>query len=50
MVSLVEQMLELHERSLGTPQEQEVDWEIDTFVYELYGLPPHEINIVEGSK
>lgn len=42
----------------GTPQEQEMvsreiesqDRQIDTLVYELYGLAPDEIKIVEGKE
>jgi len=56
MVSLVERMLELHKRNPRTPQEQELvkreivstDRQIDTLVYELYGLTEDEIKIVEG--
>jgi adenine-specific DNA-methyltransferase len=56
MVALVERMLELHKRTLVTPQEQErltreiqsTDREIDRLVYELYGLAEEEIKIVEG--
>jgi hypothetical protein len=58
MVSLVEQMLELHKRlpSARTPQEQEMvkreiestDGQIDRLVYELYGLSEEEIKIVES--
>ncbi len=56
MVSLVERMLALHKRPAArTPQEQELvkreieaaDQTIDKLVYELYGLSPDEINIVE---
>jgi len=58
MVSLVERMLELHRRSPRTPQEQKMvkreiestDRQIDTLVYELYGLTPEEIGIVEGQE
>jgi type I restriction-modification system DNA methylase subunit len=58
MVSLVERMLELHKRNPRTPQEKEslagevasVDRAIDELVYQLYGLSPEEINIVEGRK
>ena len=56
MVALVEHMLELHKRTPQTPQEQEsltrqiqsADREIDSLVYELYGLTEEEIKIVEG--
>jgi hypothetical protein len=56
MVSLVERMLELHKRNPRTPQEQEMvkreiestDRQVDTLVYELYGLTEEEIRIVEG--
>jgi len=58
MVSLVEQMLELHKRlpSVRTPQEKEMlsrqidstDGQIDRLVYELSGLTEEEIKIVEG--
>jgi len=58
LVSLVERMLELHKRSPHTPQEQEMvkreieatDRQIDSLVYELYGLSPEEIAIVEGKE
>ena len=58
MVSLVERMLELHKRSPRLPQEKEMvkreiestDVRIDRLVYELYGLTPEEINIVEGKE
>jgi hypothetical protein len=56
LVSLVERMLSLHKQSPRTPQEKEIvqrdiestDQAIDTLVYQLYGLTPAEINIVEG--
>lgn len=56
LVSLVERMLALHKQSPRTPQEQEMvkreiestDRGIDGLVYELYGLSPAEIDIVEG--
>jgi hypothetical protein len=56
MVSLVEHMLSLHKQSARTPQEKEMiqreiestDGEIDSLVYELYGLTEEEIKIVEG--
>ena len=56
MVALVERMLALHQRSARTPQEKEMiqreiestDGAIDALVYELYGLSPEEIAIVEG--
>ena len=55
---LVEWMRELHKRSPRTPQEQEMvkreieatDMQIDSLVYELYGLSPEEIAIVEGKE
>ena len=58
MVSLVERMLALHKQSPRTPQEQgtvkreieSTDGQIDRLVYELYGLSPDEIDIVEGNK
>ena len=59
MVSLVERMLSLRKQpSARTPQEQEMvkreiestDRQIDTLVYELYGLSPDEIRIVEGNE
>jgi type I restriction-modification system DNA methylase subunit len=57
MVSLVERMLELHNRSPRTPQEHEIvkreiestDRQIDTLVYELYSLTEDEIKTVEGA-
>ncbi|MCK9521658.1 MAG: Eco57I restriction-modification methylase domain-containing protein [Proteobacteria bacterium] len=58
MVSLVETMLELHQRQAetSTPQEKTAlerqihatDTAIDALVYELYGLTEEEIKIVEG--
>lgn len=56
MVSLVERMLALHKRNPRMPQEQEMvkreiestDRQIDTLVYELYGLTEDETKIVEG--
>lgn len=56
MVTLVKRMMELHQRSALTPQEQErlaqqmaaTDAQIDRLVYELYGLTEEEIKIVEG--
>ncbi|MFA0821563.1 MAG: Eco57I restriction-modification methylase domain-containing protein [Methanomethylovorans sp.] len=58
MVSLVEQMLELHKKldiaKLGSEKEMiqrrinATDAEIDRLVYELYGLTEEEIAIVEG--
>jgi len=58
LVSLVERMRELHKRSPRLPQEKEslqreiesTDGRIDRLVYELYGLSPDEINIVEGKE
>jgi hypothetical protein len=51
-------MLELHKSSPRTPGDKErVKWEIestdrqiDRLVYELYGLSPEEIAIVEGNE
>ncbi|KAF5043755.1 Type IIS restriction enzyme Eco57I [anaerobic digester metagenome] len=58
MVSLVETMLDLHrrlpsastdhEKALIERQIEATDWQIDTLVYELYGLTEDEIRIVEG--
>ena len=58
MVTLVEQMLELHRQlaAARTPQEQTAlerqiaatDTQIDRLVYDLYGLTGDEIAIVEG--
>ncbi|MHB8856846.1 MAG: Eco57I restriction-modification methylase domain-containing protein [Bellilinea sp.] len=58
MVSLVENMLALHKQSNAArlPDEKErlqrqiqaTDRQIDTLVYELYGLTAEEIKIVEG--
>ena len=60
MVSLVEQMLTLHKQlqEARTPHEQTAlqrqieatDRQIDSLVYELYGLTEEEIRIVEGIK
>jgi hypothetical protein len=60
MVSLVEQMLEMHQKLAGarTPQEKTAlerqiaatDTQIDRFVYDLYGLTEDEIKIVEGGE
>ncbi|HEY4688806.1 MAG TPA: hypothetical protein VIK33_05805, partial [Anaerolineae bacterium] len=56
MVSLVQQMLELHKRLAGaSAAEREVlqrqidatDQQIDRLVYNLYGLSDEEIRIVE---
>jgi hypothetical protein len=59
MVSLVDQMLSLHKQlqEARTPHEQTslqrqieaTDRQIDTLVYELYGLTEEEIKIVEGA-
>lgn len=54
----VERMLDLHQRTSKTAQEQEMlkheiastDCAIDSLVYELYGLSEEEIRIVEGEK
>jgi len=58
MVTLVELMLALHERLTEATtesekaalqqQKNETDQQIDNLVYELYGLTPEEIAIVEG--
>ena len=58
MVALVEAMLALHRQlaAARTPQEktalqrqiEATDRQIDTLVYELYGLTEEEIAIVEG--
>lgn len=58
MVSLVEQMLDLnkklsnaktdHEKNILQRQIDHTDRQIDTLVYELYGLTEEEIKIVEG--
>lgn len=58
MVQLVEQMLALnkqlpeaktaHEQTLRQRQIDATDKQIDKLVYELYGLTPEEIKIVEG--
>ena len=60
MVSLVDQMLSLHKQlqEARTPHEQTslqrqieaTDRQIDTQVYELYGLTEEEIEIVEGTE
>ncbi len=59
MVALVERMLELHRRQAAarTPADRELnarqieatDREIDSLVYELYGLTEEEVAIVEGT-
>jgi hypothetical protein len=56
MVLLVKRILELHKRTLFTPQEEEivnreiksVDRMIDNLVYELYELTDDEIKLVES--
>jgi hypothetical protein len=56
IVALVQRMLDLHKHIPQTPQEQErltrdiqtTDREIDTLVYQLYGLTDAEIKIVEN--
>jgi len=58
MVTLVEQMLDLHKRLAAAQDAGEqgrlqrlidsTDRQIDALVYELYGLTPEEIAIVEG--
>ena len=59
MVNLVETMLNLHKMSAAArlPDEKErlarqiesTDHQIDQLVYDLYGLTPDEIKIVESS-
>lgn len=59
MVALVTQMLDLHGRlaAEGVPHEVAAlqrridltDRQIDSLVYELYGLTPEEIGVVEGA-
>ncbi len=59
MVALVERMLELHRRLAAAqlPQERRLLQQqievtgkaIDALVYELYGLTPEEIAVVEGT-
>jgi len=58
MVTLVEQMLDLHKRLAATTESGEqarlqrlidsTDGQIDTLVYELYGLTAEEVAVVEG--
>jgi hypothetical protein len=56
IVALVQRMLDLHKQTPQIPQEQEqltrdiqaTDREIDALVYQLYGLTPDEIKIVEN--
>jgi len=58
MVALVTQMLELHKSKAGAKTQADsdvyerqiraVDEQIDELVYQLYGLSPDEIKIVEG--
>ena len=60
MVTLVEQMLDLHKQLADTrePRSREqlqrridaTDSQIDRLVYELYELTPEEIAIVEGNQ
>ena len=58
MVGLVKRMLFLNTQLVNTPQEREAfireieatDKQIDSLVYELYGLTEEEIKIVEGGK
>lgn len=60
IIKVVDQMLDLHKRlpAAKTPQEKTslerqiaaTDAQIDRLVYELYGLTPEEIQIVEGSQ
>ncbi|MEN6519475.1 MAG: DNA methyltransferase [Methanospirillum sp.] len=59
MVGLVERTLDLHRRlpSAATDHEKrllemqadQTDWEIDALVYDLYGLSPDEIAVVEAN-
>ena len=59
VVALVTQMLDLHSRLAGegVPHEKAAlqrriemtDRQIDALVYELYGLTPEEISVVEGA-
>jgi len=58
MVKLVEQMLDLHQRLAAAPDDgakqrlqrvvEATDAQIDALVYELYGLTPEEIALVEA--
>jgi hypothetical protein len=57
MVDLVDQMLSIHKQSAAkTPDEKgriqrqidATDHQIDSLVYELYGLTEKEIQIIEG--
>jgi hypothetical protein len=60
MVSLVEQMLSLHQQRAAamTPHEktrterqiEATDHQIDRLVYELYGLTEDEISIIESNE
>ena len=59
MVAVVEQMLDLHKRkaeaqdAAGQERLQRLtdatDKQIDALVYELYGLTPEEVSVVEGA-
>jgi hypothetical protein len=57
IVVLVDRMLDLHKQTPATPQEKEqlqrqiaaTDRQIDTLVYQLYGLTDEEIALVESS-
>ncbi len=59
MIQLVEEMLSLHERlpAARTPQDRIIierqiagaDTQLDRLVYELYGLTPEEVEILEAS-
>jgi hypothetical protein len=59
MVALVEQMLSLHKQLAAAKSEAQktviqrqidaADAEIDRLVYDLYGLTPEEIQLVEGA-
>jgi hypothetical protein len=57
IIVLVDRMLDLHKQTPATPQEHEqlqrqiaaTDRQIDTLVYQLYGLTDDEIALVEGS-
>jgi hypothetical protein len=57
MVTLVGQMLDLHQRKAATDDAGQerlqrlidaTDKQIDALVYELYGLTPEEIAVVEN--
>jgi hypothetical protein len=58
IIFLVKKMMNLQKRNARVPQEKEAlqreivatDKQIDNLVYQLYGLTPEEIKIVEGAK